>query len=453
MNDLLKNQRYFFDKEKISIKERIINLKKLKNAIKKYEKEILISLNKDLGKHEFEAYSSEVGFIYSSIDHMVKNLNKWAKPRRIKNDLAQFGGKSYIYKEPYGVCLIIGPFNYPFQLVMEPLIGAISGGNCAVIKPSEFTKETEQIIKRIINETFDKNYIEVVTGDYKVNSELLDLEFDYIFFTGSVKVGKIVMEKASKNLIPLTLELGGKSPVIVDETANLEITAKRICCGKFANSGQTCVAPDYLLVSDKVYEKFLAILRDTIIDFYGPQVKHNNEFGKIVNDNHTNRLLKILEKDSQKIYYGGEETLQNFIEPTILRDITYKDSVMEDEIFGPILPVIKYNNIDDIKFYLNKYKNPLALYVFSNDKKFSEYILTNFSFGGGCLNDTLVHVASKHLPFGGVGSSGIGRYHGKYSFKTFTYEKAVVKKNFRINIELIFPPYKDKIKMIRKVMK
>lgn len=452
MKNIYENQKEYFRDNNIDIKKRIQNLKLLKNSIKKYEKEILDALYKDLGKNEFEAYTSEVGFIYSSINHIIKKLKKWAKPKKFKNDIAQFGGKSYVYNEPYGVCLIIGPFNYPFQLAIEPLIGAISGGNCAVLKPSEYTPNTEKIIQKIINETFDKNYIDVILGDYTVNSELLDLPFDYIFFTGSVNVGKIVMEKASKNLTPITLELGGKSPVIVDDTVNLGISAKRIVYGKFSNCGQTCVAPDYLLVHENIYEKFLEELRNVIIDFYGPQVNINEEFGRIVNNKHTQRLLQILEKDKSKIFYGGESE-ERFIEPTILRDITYKDEVMKDEIFGPILPVIKYKNLDDIKFYLRKYDKPLALYVFSKDKKFSDYILNNFTFGGGCLNDTLTHVASKHLPFGGVGSSGMGRYHGESSFKTFTYEKAIVKKTFKKDFDLIFPPYKDKIKLVRKIQK
>ena len=273
MISLFKSQKEYLDKVGIiSLEKRIKSLNKLKEVIKKYEKDICSALYNDLGKSEFESYVSEVGFIYNSIDYTLKNIRKWAKPKRVKNEIAQFSGKSYIYKCAYGVVLIIGPYNYPFQLSIEPLIGAIAGGNCCILKPSEYTPNTEKIIQKIIKETFEENYISVVCGDYKLSSELLDIPFDYIFFTGSVSVGKIVMEKASKNLTPITLELGGKSPVIVDETCDLEISAKRICWGKFYNAGQTCVAPDYLLVNEKIYNKFLEVLKKTIIDFYGNDI-------------------------------------------------------------------------------------------------------------------------------------------------------------------------------------
>ena len=429
-------------------------MKKLKNSIKKYENNIINALNIDLGKPEFEAYSSEVGFVYSTIDYFIKNLKSWTKVKKVKNDAAQLPGKSYIYKSHYGAVLIIGPYNYPFQLLIEPLIGAISGGNTVILKPSEYATKTEAIVEKIIKETFDEKYIAVVTGDYKVNSQLLDLEFDYIFFTGSVNVGKIVMEKASKHLTPVTLELGGKSPVIVDNTANLKVSAKRILWGKLTNAGQTCVAPDYILAHEDIYEELIKEFEKVIIEFYGQDIINSKDFGRIINDRHMNRLNAILEHDKNKITFGGEVDFEKrYISPTIIRDVTLEDAVMNEEIFGPIIPVIKYKNMEDIKYYISHHKNPLALYVFSEDENFSEDIINRFSFGGGCVNDTISHVASAYLPFGGIGSSGMGNYHGKASFDTFTHTKSIVKKSTKIDLKLVFPPYKDKIKLIKKVMK
>lgn len=453
--NILKRQRnYLSSIGIIDVTDRIENLKKLKNSIKKYENNIINALNIDLGKPEFEAYSNEVGFVYSTIDYFIKNLKSWTKVKKVKNDAAQLPGKSYIYKSHYGAVLIIGPYNYPFQLLIEPLIGAISGGNTVILKPSEYATKTEAIVEKIIKETFDEKYIAVVTGDYKVNSQLLDLEFDYIFFTGSVNVGKIVMEKASKHLTPVTLELGGKSPVIVDNTANLKVSAKRILWGKLTNAGQTCVAPDYILAHEDIYEELIKEFENVIIEFYGQDIINSKDFGRIINDRHMNRLNAILEHDKNKITFGGEVDFEKrYISPTIIRDVTLEDAVMNEEIFGPIIPVIKYKNMEDIKYYISHHKNPLALYVFSEDENFSEDIINRFSFGGGCVNDTISHVASAYLPFGGIGSSGMGNYHGKASFDTFTHTKSIVKKSTKIDLKLVFPPYKDKIKLIKKVMK
>lgn len=453
-NILTLQKRYLDNKKNISVSERIENLRILKNTIKKYEKDIIDALELDLGKHEFESYSNEVGFVYSSIEYTIKNIKKWTKVKRVKNDLAQLPGKSYIYKCQYGSVLIIGPYNYPFQLLIEPLVGAIAGGNTVVLKPSEYTINLEKVIIKMIKEAFNEEYIAVVNGDYTVNSALLDLQFDYIFFTGSVNVGKIIMEKASKHLTPITLELGGKSPVIVDDTANLKISAKRIMWGKLINAGQTCVAPDYVLAHENIYDELIKEFIKVIKEFYGEDIKNNKDFGRIVNDKHMNRLNKILEADKDKIVFGGEVDFKNrFISPTILKDIDLNDAIMSDEIFGPILPVIKYKSMDDIKYYISKHKNPLALYVFSENKAFSEDIITRFSFGGGCVNDTISHVASNYLPFGGVGSSGMGSYHGKSSFDTFTHSKSIVKKSTKLDIKLVFPPYKNRINNIRKIMK
>ncbi len=451
---LEKQRKYLCDVGTIDVNTRIENLKKLKNVIKKYEEEIIDALNKDLGKHIFESYSNEVGFVYGSINYSIKNIKNWAKIRKVKNDAAQLPGKSYIYKSHYGAVLIIGPYNYPFQLLIEPLIGAICGGNTVVLKPSEYATHTENIIAKIIKETFDEKYIAVVTGDYKVNSKLLDLQFDYIFFTGSVNVGKIVMEKASKHLTPVTLELGGKSPVIVHNTADLRISAKRIMWGKLINAGQTCVAPDYVLAHEDIYEDLIKEFIKVTKEFYGEDIINNKDFGRIINERHMDRLSNILNHDKEKIVFGGNMDLEKkYISPTILKDVTLEDMVMSEELFGPILPVIKYKDMEDIKYYISKNKNPLALYVFSEDSNFSEDVITRFTFGGGCVNDTISHVASTYLPFGGIGTSGMGNYHGKASFDTFTHDKSIVKKSTKIDIKLVFPPYKNKVNLIKKIMR
>lgn len=451
---LEKQRKYLCDVGTIDVNTRIENLKKLKNVIKKYEEEIIDALNKDLGKHIFESYSNEVGFVYGSINYSIKNIKNWAKIRKVKNDAAQLPGKSYIYKSHYGAVLIIGPYNYPFQLLIEPLIGAICGGNTVVLKPSEYATHTENIIAKIIKETFDEKYIAVVTGDYKVNSKLLDLQFDYIFFTGSVSVGKIVMEKASKHLTPVTLELGGKSPVIVHNTADLRISAKRIMWGKLINAGQTCVAPDYVLAHEDIYEDLIKEFIKVTKEFYGEDIINNKDFGRIINERHMDRLSNILNHDKEKIVFGGNMDLEKkYISPTILKDVTLEDMVMSEELFGPILPVIKYKDMEDIKYYISKNKNPLALYVFSEDSNFSEDVITRFTFGGGCVNDTISHVASTYLPFGGIGTSGMGNYHGKASFDTFTHDKSIVKKSTKIDIKLVFPPYKNKVNLIKKIMR
>lgn len=451
IQSILYKQDQFLEKGLISINKRIEALKSLKEAIKYYESDIMTALKKDLGKCSFEAYSTEVGFIYSSISYAIKNIRKWNKIKKVKSEVAQWIGKSLIYKSPYGKVLIIGPYNYPFQLLFEPLLGAIAGGNTAVLKPSEFTPNVECVIKKIINKAFKEEYVTVVTGDYKVNSVLLDMKFDYIFFTGSVGVGKIVMQKASQNLIPVTLELGGKSPVIVHESAKLSLAAKRIMWGKLTNAGQTCVAPDYVLAHVSIYDKLLEELKRATVNFFGNDIKSNSEFGRIVNGKHMNRLKHILERDKNHIYFGGNFDMEDkYIAPTILKDINLENESMKEEVFGPILPVIPYNDINDISLYLKAHKNPLALYVFTENMSFGEYIIKKFSFGGGCINDTISHVASKSLPFGGVGTSGMGRYHGKSSFDCFTYEKAIVKKSTKIELKLVFPPYKNRLVLVKK---
>jgi aldehyde dehydrogenase (NAD+) len=453
--DLLNEHKEYFHKgETKDLNFRIEALKKLKNNIKKYEKELLNALYRDLGKSEFEAYSTEIGFVLDSIGTFTKNLKKWAKIKRVATPIHQFPSKSYIMYEPYGTVLIIGPFNYPFQLLIEPLIGAIAAGNCAILKPSESTPTVSTLVKKIIEETFEEKYIRVIEGEKEVTSALINSPFDYIFFTGSVPVGKIVMQAASKHLVPVTLELGGKSPAIIDKTANLDIAANRLLFGKLVNSGQTCIAPDYILVHKDVKNVFLEKLKATIINFYGEDASKSSDYGRIVNIKQFQRLISILERDKNKIIYGGnsnETTL--YIEPTILNDITWQDASMEDEIFGPILPILQYEDTKEAIILINSKPKPLALYVFTADKQIESLVLNSVSFGGGCVNDTISHVASASLPFGGVGNSGIGSYHGKDSFLTFSHRKSILKKSTALNIKLIFPPYGNRVNLVRKLLK
>lgn len=452
---IFSEQKKFFELGKSkNIDFRINELKKLKKIIQKNEEEILQALKKDLGKSNFEAYATEVGIIYDEINLHIKNIRKWAKREKRSSPIVHYPSKSYVYKEPYGVTLIIGPFNYPFQLVLAPLIGAISAGNTAIIKPSENTINTAKLLEKIINNNFDKGYISVVDplGGKEVVSYLLDLPFDYIFFTGSVRVGKIVMEKAAKNLTPVTLELGGKSPCIVDSDADINLAAKRIVWGKFLNAGQTCVAPDYLFIHKNIKDKFLKALVKEIKNQFGENIKKSPDYPRIVNTISLDRFSNYL-KDGE-IYFGGEidkETL--YMEPTILTNVKLESLVMTDEIFGPILPVIEFNDLNEIISIINKREKPLALYYFSEGNKKIEYVIERTSAGGVTINDTIIHVANGNLPFGGVGPSGLGKYHGKDSFNTFTHTKSVMKRGTFIEFKIRFAPYNDRIKLLRKVMK
>lgn len=433
---------------------RIKQLKKLQSVIKENEEDILNALKSDLGKNPFEAYVSEIGITLKSTQTMIQNVKQWAKTEKVKTPLFQMPSKSFIMKEPYGSVLIIGPFNYPFQLVIEPLIGAMAAGNCVVIKPSESTPEVTKVISRMLTANFDPAYIKVVEGEKEETSRLINAPFDYLFFTGSVPVGKIVMEAASKNLVPHTLELGGKSPTIVDETADLKKAAQRILWGKLINAGQTCIAPDYLVVHHSVKDKLIEQLKDTIRSFYGDEIQSNDQFGRIVNERHFDRLAQILEKDKEHIIAGGEhDRSEKFIAPTILDGVTWSNEAMQDEIFGPILPILTYDNLDDAIAMINSHPKPLALYIFTENKTTESKVLERISFGGGCVNDTLSHVANDQLPFGGVGHSGVNAYHGKHSFELFSHRKSMMKKSTRVELKLAFPPYKTSLDTIKKVLK
>lgn len=452
-NMIFLQRQFYFSGVTKSVTFRKQQLLKLRTAIQKYDEHIIEALRLDLGKSEFEAYATEVGIVLDSITYMVKHIDEWIKPEYVKTPIHFQLAKSYIVREPYGVVLIIGPFNYPFQLVMEPLIGAIIAGNTAIVKPSELSVHTTAIVKKILEEVFDDSFVRVVEGGKEVVTALIHASFDYMFFTGSVAVGKVIMRAAAERLTPIALELGGKSPVIVDQTANLEVAAKRIAWGKFANTGQTCVAPDYLLVHESVQEKFLHILKKTIQNFYGKDAQKSNDYGRIINMQHFDRLQSILEREKACITFGGQTDRANlFIAPTIMEQVTWQSPSMEDELFGPILPVMMYDDLRVAIYQIRQLSKPLAAYLFSENDKAIQYFLEELPFGGGCINDTVTHVGNPHLPFGGVGPSGVKAYHGRASFDNFTHPKSILKKSTKLTNDLLYPPYKQKVKLIRKIM-
>lgn len=443
---------YFHEGHTLSVQGRIDNLRKLKSAIKDNEIKILDALKSDLGKSHYEGYLTEVGIILDEIDYTIKNIKKWSKPHKVRTSIANMPSKNFVYREPYGVTLIISPWNYPFQLTMAPLIGAIAGGNTAIIKPSRKSANTTKIITSIIESNFDSKFISMIKAGSGGNEEILAQKYDYIFFTGSVAIGKIVMESAAKHLTEVTLELGGKSPCIVDKDTNMELTAKRLTWGKFLNVGQTCVAPDYVFVHKDRKDELISLVKKNITQFFGEDIINSDDYGRIIDEAAFDRLVSYIDKD--KVVFGGNYVREKkFIEPTIMDNITFDDPVMQSEIFGPIMPIITYENLDEVIQIINSRPKPLALYLFSKDKGNINKVLKNTSSGGMCVNETIMHVASSYLPFGGVGESGMGKYHGKNSFFAFTHEKAVVNKGFAIDISLRYAPFEGKMKLIKKVFK
>ena len=455
VESLIDEQRqYFYSGQTKQISFRKQQLINLKNAILKYEKEIIQALYDDLHKSEFEAYATEIGLVLESLGFMIKKIDSWSKPVAVKTPIQFQPGKSFIVRDPYGVVCIIAPFNFPFQLIMEPLMGAIVGGNTAIIKPSEFSVHTTAVIKKIVNELFPPHYVRIVEGEKELVQELIHAPFDYIFFTGSVAVGKLVMRAASDRLTPISLELGGKSPVIIDETANLDVAAKRLVWAKFTNAGQSCTSPDYVYVHEKVYDTFIQKLTSTVNEFYGENAAKSPDFGRIINERHFDRIASILEKDAAKISIGGTTNRYDlYIEPTILENVSWSDAVMQDELFAPILPLLKYSELRDAISDIRKIPKPLAAYLFSENKKTIDYFLAELQFGGGCINDVMTHVGNVHLPFGGVGHSGVNVYHGKASFETFTHPKSILKRSTKLASNLSFPPYKQKVNIVRKIIK
>ncbi|HBB27731.1 MAG TPA: aldehyde dehydrogenase family protein [Clostridiales bacterium] len=449
---IINNQKLYFSKEKTrDISFRKKQLEKLYKSIKQHENEILIALKSDLNKSAFEAYETEVGMVYEELKFMLKNIKNFSKPRRIKTPLMHFPSKSYQYQDPYGCVLIMSPWNYPFQLTLVPLIGAIAAGNCAVVKPSNYAKETSRVILKILSE-FPQEYIAVVEGGRDVNNALLEEKFDYIFFTGSPLVGKLVMEKAAQHLTPMTLELGGKSPCIIDKTAKIDLAAKRVAWGKLLNSGQTCVAPDYIIVHESIKNEFINALKKYIEVFYGKNPEKNPEYPKIINKIHFDRLSELI-NNSENVYGGKTNSETYQIAPAIIDNCQWDGLVMKDEIFGPILPIISYNDLDEIIKQINSRPKPLALYCFTESKTIENKILKSVLYGGGCINDTVLHLANPYLSFGGVGESGLGKYHGKESFYTFSHTKSVLKRGTSSDINLRYAPYKDNLKLIKKILK
>lgn len=427
-------------------------LLKLLQTVQKKEAEIIQALHDDFKKPAFEAVATETSYIVSELEYTIKNMNHWAKPKRVLPSFLNFPSSDFIYKEPYGKVLIIAPWNYPYQLALAPLIAAIAAGNQVVVKPSELTSNTSRVIANIIRETFEQNHVECVEGGIEVAQKLLAQRWDYIFFTGSVAVGKIVAKAAAENLTPVTLELGGKNPCIIDETAHLKLAAKRIVWGKFLNAGQTCIAPDYLLVHYNIKPKLIEYLKEEIKLAYGENPEESHDFPRIINEQNWKRQVLLLE--NQVVLLGGKTEADDFyVSPTLLDEPPLDSLVMQEEIFGPILPILGYQTEADLERIITRYEKPLSLYLFTQNHTFAEKILAQYSFGGGCINDTLVHFANKRLPFGGVGHSGIGAYHGKRSFDLFSHQKAIVKKANWLDIPVRYAPYKGKLGSLKKLLK
>jgi aldehyde dehydrogenase (NAD+) len=446
---LLQRQRDFFATGQTKeIDFRLAQLKALKQAILAHQTEVMAALHADLGKPEFEAYLTEIG-VTQEIDYAIKHLRTWAKPQKVSTSAITFPARAEIRSEPLGIVLIIGPWNYPFQLMIAPLVGAIAAGNCVLLKPSELSPHTSQVITKIIQATFQPQYIAVVEGGIEASQALLAERFDHIFFTGGTAIGKVIMEAAAKHLTPVTLELGGKSPCIVDTEIHLEHTARRIVWGKFMNAGQTCVAPDYLLVHRQVKPALLSAIQKTIQGFYGDDPEQSPDFGRIISSRHFNRLADLL-KD--KILIGGETNAEKrYIAPTVM-EATWDDPVMADEIFGPILPVLEYEDLAEAIAQINARPKPLALYLFSSNKQTQARVLRETSSGGVAINETIMQIAPHTLPFGGVGDSGMGSYHGKYSFDTFSHRKSVFYKPFWLDLKVRYAPYAGKMDLMKKLM-
>lgn len=449
--DILTEQRELFNSQKTkSLKFRKIYLEKLKEVIIKNEDLLYKAIYEDFGKSKFDTFTTEISFVIKDIDYYLKNLNSLAKPKKVRTNIANQLGSSKIHPEPLGCTLVIGAWNYPYQLSLSPVVAALAAGNTCILKPSEVAENSMKAMAKIINENFPKEYLYVAEGGVEEITEILKLKFDKIFFTGSPKVGQIVYEAAAKHLTPVTLELGGKSPAIVTSSANFEIAAKRIVWGKFLNAGQTCVAPDYILVDENVKDSFLDSLKSYIQKFnYQPDSEH---YTRIINERNYNRLVKLIDPD--KIFFGGKtDPFTRYIEPTILNNVTWNDAVMQEEIFGPILPVLTFKNFNEALLQIEKGEKPLSAYLFSDSSEEKEHFISKISFGGGCINDVVMHLSNDYLPFGGVGNSGIGNYHGKFGFEAFSHQKAILDRATWGEPDLKYPPYTDKkLNWIKKLL-
>lgn len=453
IQQLLHEQRAFFNSgQTLDIDFRKTQLRKLQQVIKKHEQELVDALYADFRKPALEAFGTEIGFIELELKLALKNIDYWAKPRRVPETLINFPARSYVYPEPYGIALIISPWNYPLNLLFTPLIGALAAGNCAILKPSEIAVNTAAVVSRIIKAEFEERYLAVVEGGAETSQLLLAQRFDYIFFTGSTEVGRAVMRAAAENLTPITLELGGKSPAIVTEEADMELAARRIAWGKFLNAGQTCVAPDYILVQEDVKEELIQHLSSAIREFYTSEPADSPDFARIINSRHFERLSSMLTPEHIRI--GGQtEPDSRYIAPTVLDHVTWDHPSMQQEIFGPILPILTFDTLDNAIETIRRHEKPLALYFFSANKRDQEQVLRNVFFGGGCINDTISHLANPNLPFGGVGSSGLGSYHGIASFDVFSHQKSVLHRGTWLDLPFRYPPYGNKLKLLKQAFK
>ena len=454
IKDLVTRQRkYFRTGATLPVGTRLAALRRLYAAIFENEKDIHDAIRKDLGKSNFESYMCETGLVLEEISYMLKNTGRLAREKGVRTPLAQFHSRSYQKPSPYGVVLIMSPWNYPFMLTLSPLVDALAAGNTAVVKPSAYSPHTSEVIRRILTQCFPTHYVSVVTGGRAENTCLLREHFDYIFFTGSQAVGKEVMRNAAEHLTPVTLELGGKSPCIVDHTANIRLAAKRIVFGKYLNCGQTCVAPDYVYCHRAVKDRLVKEIQKQIQKQYGRQPLNNPDYGKIINEKHFDRLLGLM--DENKLVYGGKADRKSLrIEPAVLDNVTFSDPVMQEEIFGPIMPILVFDHLDEVIRKVNAMPHPLALYIFTSDKKAAAKVLSRCGFGGGCVNDTIIHLATTEMGFGGFGESGMGAYHGKTGFDTFTHYKSIVDKKTWIDLPMRYQPYRKICeKMVRFFLK
>ncbi len=448
-----KQRKYFQTGATLPVSSRLAALQKLYHAISVHEAEIHDALKKDLGKSGFESYMCETGMVLEELSYMLKHTPKFAREQRVRTPLAQFHSRSYKKPSPYGVTLIMSPWNYPFMLTLSPLVDALAAGNTAVVKPSAYSPHTSDVLRLILSECFEPQYVAVVTGGRAENTCLLHEHFDYIFFTGSQNVGKEVMRNAAEYLTPVTLELGGKSPCIVDQTADIKLAAKRIVFGKYLNCGQTCVAPDYVYCHRSVKDKLIKEVQKQIRRQYGKQPLCNSDYGKIINEKHFDRILSLI--DEKKVVHGGDSDRNTLrIEPTVMDNVTFSDAVMQEEIFGPVMPVLTFDSLDEAIRRINSMPHPLALYLFTSDKKAARKVTARCGFGGGCINDTIIHLATSEMGFGGFGESGMGAYHGKTGFDTFTHYKSIVDKKTWIDLPMRYQPYRKRNeKMIRFFLK
>ena len=451
LKNIIKNQRDFFNTNTTkSVEYRLQMLQRLKKIINANEEKILSALYNDLSKSKSEAYMSEVAMVYAELDEALKKVREWSRPQRARGTIGTFPAKNYVFSEPYGIVLIMSPWNYPFKLARAPLIAAISAGNCAVIKCSKESKYTSNLIKEIINNTFDKKYIYCVDSDIEYN-DVLYQKYDYIFFTGSSRVGKIIMRAASENLTPVSLELGGKCPCIVDESANIKIAAKRIVWGKLLNAGQTCVSVDYVVVHNSVKEKLIKCILKEIKSRYHDAL-NSNTYPRIINEHHYKRLLNLI-KVEKNIIGGRADEFSRKIEPTVLPEADFEDEIMKEEIFGPLLPIIEYDDIKKLIRTIKEREKPLACYVFTKYEKTARHIIKSISYGGGCVNDVVIQVSNHYMPFGGVGNSGIGSYHGKYGFDTFSHKKSVVWNETMLDLPIRYAPFNLlKFRMLKYIL-